>query len=754
MASTLYNQTAKCQLGECRIPLTWVSQPFLYIAWRTIYWTSFCLTWMFIPMMQAYVNTGEFKIAQKLKTALSVNIRFYMIYIVVGIFGLVYLVFKGGYTTREKLQGFVMAMANSWGLFLVIMFMGYGLVSVPRTLWNSGNIRKRLDELYIKAPRVKEECIDSELEFNELAKTINAITHRSSRDNPTFKRLVEQTIQRFPFVRHPDYNSSTDREHISSIPQTLTEDYIITLNRNMILANRMKHRKLALWKNLLSEAFYLQDIELNKNNSDRIFHSSLRPLEESSFWLDLKYKLEWWWVIVFRSIVYRGLAILATCASICILWSELTFNFQSPMLSIVGLVQKACGLNYAAVEVFSFLTLMWMCICVYTSLFKVRFFNLYVLIPHHHTDPNSLLWFTGYMCKMMAPLCYNYINLLGNMTTELIPELDPVDNKIIDSPNTKIIETVFSRFMGHINLVPFLGTTFIDWFPILILVPVLSAFFNTASSSKFFDSDSDNNDRSNNHPLDPETGSNSGGSLNIDLAEGKELVMEERKQLERNLHPESNQSTGLLNRAKSAFGSYSAKYRLSGSQPKNIHHSPNELESNGVLAKSLRHERDRHLNAILQHGNKSHINNHPGEPSSSNRKIQNNDRVDENDGALNIKWQNFGDNVKNKFGQIFTSPKNGTENSNHITNRLSFENDQRQRQQYLSEEEEEPQVITSIKRPTSLQGSGRVFGKVKDNSAPPSVVSSRAASPNPFQKATNAKGNQQATVSPFARLNG
>lgn len=63
-------------------------------------------------------------------------------------------------------------MANSWGLFLVIMFMGYGLVAVPRSLWNSGNIKKRLDELYIKAPRVKEECIDSELEFNELAKVI------------------------------------------------------------------------------------------------------------------------------------------------------------------------------------------------------------------------------------------------------------------------------------------------------------------------------------------------------------------------------------------------------------------------------------------------------------------------------------------------------------------------------------------------------------------------------------------------------
>jgi hypothetical protein len=50
------------------------------------------------------------------------------------------------------------------------MFMGYGLVAVPRKLWYAGDIQKHLTELYTKAPRVKEECMDSELEFDELAK--------------------------------------------------------------------------------------------------------------------------------------------------------------------------------------------------------------------------------------------------------------------------------------------------------------------------------------------------------------------------------------------------------------------------------------------------------------------------------------------------------------------------------------------------------------------------------------------------------
>jgi hypothetical protein len=55
---------------------------------------------MMIPMMQAYINTGEFSIAKRLKSAVQVNLRFYSIYVVIGIFGLIYLVFGSGLTTR------------------------------------------------------------------------------------------------------------------------------------------------------------------------------------------------------------------------------------------------------------------------------------------------------------------------------------------------------------------------------------------------------------------------------------------------------------------------------------------------------------------------------------------------------------------------------------------------------------------------------------------------------------------------------
>ena len=53
-----------------------------------------------IPMMQAYVNTGDFGFANRVKSAVHVNLRFYSIYVVIGFFGLLYLIFGSGYTTK------------------------------------------------------------------------------------------------------------------------------------------------------------------------------------------------------------------------------------------------------------------------------------------------------------------------------------------------------------------------------------------------------------------------------------------------------------------------------------------------------------------------------------------------------------------------------------------------------------------------------------------------------------------------------
>ncbi|CAO3677428.1 unnamed protein product [Umbelopsis vinacea] len=496
-----------------------------------------------IPLLQAYVNAGEFTIASKFRYAVSINLKFYLVYAVIAIVGLVYLIIGNGYTTRDKLQGYVMAMANSWGLLLAIIFMGYGLVSVPRKLWYAANVRKQLKHLYVRAPLVKEECMDSELEYTDVAKTIRKVDHKVRSNDPHLRQIVDQILRRFPAVHDVE---SRDTFRSNGIPRQLTEQYLVDLNQRMIKASRMRDRKLALWNNLIRDAFYLQDIIANQDSLDHHFYSTVRPLTEGTTLYDVKIRLEWWWAIRIKPILTRTLAVLCACLSICVIWSELTFNVRNPVLSIVEIALRACGLNYAAVE--------------YTT-----------IIDH-------LL--TGFF---RAPLCYNYLNIAG------------------DGNKNEPEQSVFSKFMGHADLVPFLGTTFIDWFPVVILIPAVTILFNIQGRflklcgiPDIYDDD----DGEGRHAEDEEGGVRGGRIvLNSEVDEGKALINEERRIREREVDPSSdNRAGGLLSRARNALGTYTAKYNR-GQQPQ-----ADDDNHSRPSASNVRRDRDRHIDALLSGG--------------------------------------------------------------------------------------------------------------------------------------------------------
>ncbi|CAO3686405.1 unnamed protein product [Rhizopus stolonifer] len=638
LASTIHDKL------EGRLPFAYASQSFLFVAWRVIYWTSFCLTWTLIPMMQAYMNTGDFTISKRLKLALHTNLRFYSIYLFVGFFGLVYLIFGSGYTTREKIQSYVMAAANSWGLFLVVIFMGYGLVSVPRSLWYSGDFTRHLIQHYADATKLKEECIESEIEFSDVAKIIHAISKRENREIPYIRDCINTMVTRFPFTEDRLFSENGSQ---MNIPTEITEDYLVKVSKRMILAYRMRNRKHALWNNLLDHAFYLQDIIKNKDRATRQFYSTLRQQKEDDKWGQISATIEWWWVVRISPFLNRIIAILFSLISVFIIWSELTFNVRKPTLSIVSLALKSCGTNYAAVEIMAFFTLMYMCICVYSSLFKIRFFNLYLLIPNHHTDENSLLWFTGYMCKMMAPLCYNFINLAGDAPAE-------------EAPAT---ESVFSTFMGKADLFEFLGT-FVDWFPVVILIPSFLLFFNI--QDRFLSIFGIKGVYKNN---DAEAGENE-GLLGADYEEGKDLVFEERAAKEREINPDARTSSGRQSQSPPHMQVYLTKYKLNQSQ-------------------RSRNDRNRKINELLEGSpitSQYHDNVTP--PSTSTSSSPNEQvKLD------TINTKTFSDKMKQTIGDLFNSLKSDSREPRSIS----------LHQQSPTESE--------LSRPAPSRSNGRVLGR-------------------------------------------
>jgi len=63
---------------------------------------------------------------------------------------------------RSQLKMLAVTASNTWGLFLLVLLLGYGLVDVPRTLWNNSKRGYLLHATYFKIARLSVEKTEAE----------------------------------------------------------------------------------------------------------------------------------------------------------------------------------------------------------------------------------------------------------------------------------------------------------------------------------------------------------------------------------------------------------------------------------------------------------------------------------------------------------------------------------------------------------------------------------------------------------------
>ena len=64
--------------------------------------------------------------------------------------------FDSGQMNASKVGGFLMALANTYGLVFIILLLGHGLVKVPRKLWETSFEGRELQRHYFIVTKVKE----------------------------------------------------------------------------------------------------------------------------------------------------------------------------------------------------------------------------------------------------------------------------------------------------------------------------------------------------------------------------------------------------------------------------------------------------------------------------------------------------------------------------------------------------------------------------------------------------------------------
>lgn len=138
-----------------------------------MYWSVNALCWVLLPLSQGYQTAGDFTFFRKMGTALFMHVRTYIVFGIAGGAILLYLLISGSLTS-ENAPVVLVVLSNLWGLFLVIVLLGYGLVEVPRKLWYAGSHVLSLKYIQFKAAKLNETMNDAKYAMSECLKRVNA----------------------------------------------------------------------------------------------------------------------------------------------------------------------------------------------------------------------------------------------------------------------------------------------------------------------------------------------------------------------------------------------------------------------------------------------------------------------------------------------------------------------------------------------------------------------------------------------------
>uniref|UniRef100_A0A8D3E5N2 LMBR1 domain-containing protein 2 n=1 Tax=Scophthalmus maximus TaxID=52904 RepID=A0A8D3E5N2_SCOMX len=459
-------------LKPCYKPWSYIPDGIMPVFWRVVYWTSQCLTWLLLPFMQSYARSGGFSITGKIKTALIENAIYYGTYLL--IFGslLIYVaVHPDWHLSWYELQTIGITAANTWGLFLLVLLLGYGLVEIPRSYWNASRHGHLLVKTYFKASKLMTEKADAEENLEDVMEEVRKVSESIKYNHP-LRKCIDTILRKCPLDYQEkmgrnmdDYEDFDDKQN--SYP---SEKSLVKLHKQVIYAVQRHNRTRVQWQILLHQAIHLEDVAKNETSSTHQFVHSFPPaVAVASSWFS-RYVYtptvaEWYWQCLLKCWFYRLLSVLLTLFSVAVVWSECTFFSTRPVLSLFAVFIQLAeqDYNYLYIEMACFITIFFLCTCVYSTVFRIRVFNYYYLASHHQTDAYSLQFSGMLFCRLTPPLCLNFLGLIH------------MDSAISHQQKE---QTAYTSIMGSMRVLSFIANGFYIYYPMLIVLLCIATYFS------------------------------------------------------------------------------------------------------------------------------------------------------------------------------------------------------------------------------------------------------------------------------------
>ncbi|KAK2954675.1 putative LMBR1-like membrane protein [Blattamonas nauphoetae] len=448
------------------------------IIWNIIYWGNFLNVWVTVPFFQSYYKSGGFTKAQRSLDSIKENIVTYLLMLTAAVVAVIVLLSTKMFTF-ERLLGVAMALASFLTLSLYVVTLGYGLIDLPRLLWRKGSIKTTKDNHAFRAARYFEslkkesenlahstrlvqelidnyepdgihdhyiEDLNTELAMsNEL---LQGVLGSSSLDqlkidvlfNPSgadTSRALKQRIENFRRQREIDLGGA----EFADLERSITRSQLKTFKKHkkQLRQGRWIVSK-STWSFLNHSNSYNTIVDYNNN--------ATKEVGFQRFLIKTRYNKV-------TLVLIRSTAVIMFLFSLLIIWGESVMFIQKYDLSPISLLLHAKPLHSWNI-LFMFIFLFYSAICALSSLIRLRLFNIYRLVPHQ-SDPPSLFFLACYASMFMSPLCQNALVFLHA---------------------DKEGQSFYGDVISVMNVIPIIGTYFQLYFPLVILLVAILAFFN------------------------------------------------------------------------------------------------------------------------------------------------------------------------------------------------------------------------------------------------------------------------------------
>ncbi len=373
----------------------------------------------------------------KLKSALWDNAIYYASYLFIALILIIYIALQPDLNLNwERTKAIAAAASNTWGLFVLVFMLGYGLIEVPRNCWYCTQRGYQLNRAYFKIAKLMGERSDAEESLEDALVTVNAISQTVGMSDPR-RPQVETILSKIPLEMMEKIKRRRPEAPFGSDPPT--EKMLVNLHRQVIRALQTHHRTEAQWADMTQRVFELEDVNRNMISNEHVFKHTMSRAP-APFLTRTIYNptVEWYWKCLVSPLLLRFLAGVAAVMSVLIVWSEVTFFVPSPTLSMFALFVDLAKYDYVAIEMICFITICYLCICTYYTIFKIRVLNYYYLARNHQSDEYTLLFSGALLCRLTPPLCLNFLSII-HMDSHVI------DSQIMETAYTQVSQKLFYK---------------------------------------------------------------------------------------------------------------------------------------------------------------------------------------------------------------------------------------------------------------------------------------------------------------------